>query len=212
MPGKIALRLAGVLIGAAALCAVALLVFAFAPTLFGAEALIVTSGSMGDAMPTGSVALTRLVEANSVSVGDVISFRHPGSDSTITHRVIEVATEPGGRVFRTKGDANPSSDPVPVPIAGRIHRVERVVPYAGRIVAFARTPLGGVALFLVPITGLLFDERRRRRRTVAAAAPPVPFEEPARRGADPDVILLGALAGLVAAGAVAMIGSRSKRR
>ncbi len=212
MPGKIALRLAGVLIGAAALCAVAILAFAFAPTLFGAEALIVTSGSMGDAMPTGSVAVTRLVEANAVSVGDVISFRYPGSRSTITHRVIEVRTQPGGRVFRTKGDANPASDPVPVPIAGRIHRVERVVPYAGRLVAFARTPQGGIVLFVVPIAGLLLDERRRRKRAAADAAAVVTPAEPVRRGPDPDVIMLGAIAGIVVAGAVAMIGSRPKRR
>lgn len=211
MIGKVAIRIMGVAVGAAALGAVALLAFAFLPTLFGAEALIVTSGSMGDAAPTGSVAVTRLVDGRSVSVGDVISFRYPSSPTTITHRVIEVTTENGIPVFRTKGDANPAADPVPVPISGRVHRVERVVPHAGRIVAFARTPAGAALLFLVPIAGLTVDSLRRKRADRATHVEQ-PVAGPVARRPDPDVIVLGALAGLVVGSAVAMIGARPRRR
>lgn len=212
MSGKIAIRGVGIAVGAAALGAVVLLAFAFVPTLFGAEALIVTSGSMGDAAPIGSVAVTRLVDGRSVSVGDVISFKYPTSRIPTTHRVIEVATQDGIPVFRTKGDANPAADPVPVPISGRVHRVERVVPYAGRIVVFARTPAGGISLFLVPIVGLFLDDRRRKRaRTKGSEQTPV-ISPPEPRRTDPDVLVLGALAGLVVGSAVAMIGARPKRR
>lgn len=210
MIGKVVVRIAGAGVGAAALGAVVLLAFAFVPTLFGAEALIVTSGSMGDAAPIGSVAVTRMIDGRAVSVGDVITFRYPTSPTSITHRVIEVTTQNGVPVFRTKGDANPAADPVPVPISGRIHRVERVVPYAGRIVMFARTPAGIALLLLVPIAGLVIDDRRRKRaRSAPVAAPAAP---PAPRHPDPDVIVLGALAGLVVGGAVAMIGARPRRR
>lgn len=212
MIGKIAIRVAGVAVGTAALGAVVLLSFAFVPTLFGAEALIVTSGSMGDAAPIGSVAVTRLVDGRAVSVGDVISFKYPTSRIPTTHRVLEVTTQDGIPVFRTKGDANAAADPVPVPISGRVHRVERVVPYAGRIVAFARTPAGGVALFLVPIAGLLLDDQRRKRagRATAEEVPVAALSEPRRT--ETDVLVLGALAGLVVAGAVAMLGARPRRR
>ncbi|MGH2784233.1 MAG: signal peptidase I [Actinomycetota bacterium] len=210
MFGKITVRVVAGALAAAAIGAVALLAFAFVPTLFGADASIVTSGSMGEAAPIGSVVVSRLVDAHAVSVGDVITFRYPTSPTSITHRVVEVADDATGRVFRTKGDANPAIDPVPVPIAGNVHRVERVVPFAGRIVAFARSPLGGVSLFLLPITGLLLDERRRRRAR-AAQTPEARVAEPVRRGPDPDAIVLGAVAGIVVAGVVASIGLRPRR-
>ena len=210
MLGKISIRVVAGALGAAALGAVALLAFAFVPTLFGADALIVTSGSMGEAAPIGSVVVSRMVDARAVSVGDVITFRYPTSPTSITHRVVEITANETGRAFRTKGDANPAIDPVPVPVAGNVHRVERVVPYAGRIVVFARTPVGGILLFLLPISGLLLDERRRRR---ARAAPPpeAPAAPRVRRGPDPDVIVLGAITGVIVAGVVASIGLRPGR-
>jgi len=69
-------------------------------------------------------------------------------------------------ILTTKGDANSSPDPDPVVVTARIHRVEHVVPYAGYLVRDARSPMGDVALFLIPITGLSLDGpiRAARRR------------------------------------------------
>ena len=154
---------------AAASVATLLLALAFLPTLLGFETLIVASGSMGRTLPIGSVALTRAVEAEAVGVGDVISFRHRGRNETITHRVIAVATENGQAVFTTKGDANKSVDPEKVFVGGRVHRVDHVVPLAGHVVRYARTPLGGLGLIFVPVVGLALD--RRSRQKVARPAP-----------------------------------------
>lgn len=154
---------------AAAAGAAALLGLAFLPTLFGYEALIVTSGSMGKSIPVGSVAITQMVDVKSISVGDIVSFRYPGSKTATTHRVISVAEEDGQRVFATKGDANQSADPEPVRLAsGRIALVKRVVPYAGTLVRTARSPAGGVAMFVIPILGLTFEGRRRKGRPRSA--------------------------------------------
>ncbi len=156
---------------AAASTATLLLAFAFVPTLFGFEALIVASGSMGRSMPVGSVALTRPIEAHAVAVGDIVSFRRRDETQTTTHRAIAVLPDGPQVIITTKGDANGSPDPEPVVIAARIHRVEYVVPFVGYLVRFARSPLGGIALFAVPIVGLTMDRpikaaraRRRRRR------------------------------------------------
>jgi signal peptidase len=171
--GKAIRRVAGLLVWLAACAVAALLAFAFVPTLFGYESLIVTGGSMGDAMPTGSVALTRVVDAHAIGVGDVVSYRYPGSTSTITHRVVAVRDEGRQRVFITKGDANTSPDPEPVFASYRLHRVEHVVPYAGSLVRLARSPAGGVLLFLVPIIGLTLERRRSKRGTRADRSSPV---------------------------------------
>lgn len=150
-------------LGLAVAGAAVLLALAFAPTLFGHESLIVTSGSMGRAMPVGSVAVTRLVDARSIAAGDIVSFRYPGGKETITHRVVGVSAENGRQVLETKGDANATTDPEPVVTSGLIHRVERVIPYAGYIIRFLRTPAGAVIVFLVPIIGLTLDGRRKAR-------------------------------------------------
>lgn len=146
-----------------ALGAVVALGVSFVPTLMGYESLIVTSGSMGRAMPVGSVATTRMVDARAIAAGDIVSFRTDESEPPTTHRVIRIADEDGRRVLATKGDANPAEDPRPLVLAGDIHRVEWVVPYAGYIVWFARSPAGGALLFLLPMAGLTVELGRKRR-------------------------------------------------
>ncbi|HEX9775320.1 MAG TPA: signal peptidase I [Actinomycetota bacterium] len=142
---------------------VLLLASAFVPTLFGYESMIVTSGSMGSAAPKGSVVLTRMVDARSIGTGDVISWRYPGRDATITHRVTSVERDGSQVVLRTKGDANATPDYEPVRLSSAVARVERVVPLAGHVVRVARSPVGGVVLFVLPIIGLALDGKKRRR-------------------------------------------------
>lgn len=208
-------RTLGAAVAIAAAGVAALLAYAFLPTLFGAEALIVTSGSMGDAVPVGSVAVTRLVDSRAVAVGDVITFRPSGSRSSVTHRVIQVRNEGDQRVFMTKGDANPAADSEPVYVSDRVHRLERVVPYAGRVVDAARTPAGGVALVGVPILGLVSDRRRAIRRAASPAgradAPPAPAPAPASMSANAEPI--AAIVGGLVVGVIAFgLAGRSARK
>lgn len=168
---KVAKVLRGVLL-AVTVGAVILLGLSFGPTLLGYESFIVTSGSMGAANPVGSVAVTRMVDSRAIRTGDVVNFQTK-SASRITHRVIAVAEQDGQRVFTTKGDANPLPDPEPLRLSsGKVARVEWSVPLAGYVVRYARTPVGGIFLFAVPILGLLLDKRKRSqgisRRSVRA--------------------------------------------
>jgi len=165
-------RAAGYVLWLAALLVAILLAGTFIPTMFGLDSLIVASGSMTPAMQVGSVALTREVDARSIAVGDIINFRHPGDGLTTTHRVIDRKVVAGQVVFTTKGDANAAPDPKPVYVDRDINKVEYVIPEAGHVVRYARTPFGAVLLFVIPISGLLFDRRRRRRH----GPPPTPAD------------------------------------
>jgi signal peptidase len=167
---KIIVRVAGFFVWLVALLVALLLAAAFVPTIFGLESLVVASGSMTPAMAVGSVAMTHEVDARSISAGDIISFRHRGVAETTTHRVIGVKTQGSQVIFTTKGDANGAPDPEPVVVDGKIHKVEYVIPAAGYAVRYARTPLGVVVLFLIPLAGLAF-ERRKRGRHVPPNAP-----------------------------------------
>ena len=166
------LRWVRTLAAAAAIATAALLAAAFGPTLIGMRSMIVMSGSMEPVLPLGAVALTRPVDARSVAIGDIVSFRQRGDQIATTHRVMKIDTDAGYLVFVTKGDANDAADAEPVVVAGEIDRVERIVPYAGLIVGFARSPLGGLLLLVVPIAGLSFDASRRRRRSADTADGP----------------------------------------
>lgn len=155
------LRIASRGLGVLVVGAVIILGASFAPTLLGYESFIVTSGSMGKANPVGSVAVTRMVDARSIRTGDVVSFQ-TASESRITHRVIAVTEEAGQRVLKTQGDTNAAPDPEPLRLTtGEVAKVQWSVPYAGYLVRYARTPYGGIVLFVIPILGLIADRRKR---------------------------------------------------
>lgn len=177
----------GAVAWAAASIAAILLALAFLPTIFGFETLIVASGSMGRTLPIGSVALTRAVEAEAITVGDVISFRVRGDTQTITHRVVAVGHVAGQIAFTTKGDANPAADPEKVVVGGRIHRVEQVVPLAGYVIRYARSPFGGIALIFVPIVGLILDRRSRHAHSAPRFTAPMASRKARRSRGDGQV-------------------------
>jgi signal peptidase len=141
------------------------------PAILGYGAAVVTSGSMGEAVPVGSVVYARTVDVLEIKVGDVLTFRHDPSDVPTTHRVVSVTTEDGARVFTTKGDANATADAKPlVASRGHIPRVVRFVPFAGYALNLVRGP-AGIALFIVlPALGLFFDWDRSRPRKKREAA------------------------------------------
>ena len=167
---RIAVRGAGLIAWLVAITVALLLAATFVPTIFGLESLVVASGSMTPAMPVGSVAMTREIDARAISVGDIISFRHRSAAETTTHRVIAVKAEGSQVVFTTKGDANDAPDPETVVVTGSIHKVEYVVPGAGYVVGYARSPWGVVGLFIVPLAGLAFERRTRRKRKAHPAS------------------------------------------
>jgi signal peptidase I len=93
-----------------ALAAIAVLVLGVLGwRLQGGNWLIVSTPSMGEAAPVGTLLLTEPVGAGGVHVGDIVSYRSPTGNGTVyTHRVVEVVDNGG---FRVRGDANAAADP-----------------------------------------------------------------------------------------------------
>ncbi len=150
----------------------------------------VATGSMAPTVPTGSLLLSRPVDAGAVRPGDVIVFTSPvghtagagadGAFSTttamlITHRVIAITTTPGGQLgFRTKGDANADEDPWVLPAAA-VHA--RTVTHLAHVGGWLARPDARRWLYLtVAAAGLLViavESRRvvRELRRTRASAP-----------------------------------------
>jgi len=146
----------------------------------------IRSASMAPALRVGDLVVAERIDAREVRAGDVVTVA-VGSDRTVTHRVVDVGSGPGGAVLRTKGDANARPDPVPVTGDQLRGRVEWRVPLLGFLLAMITMPTGVAALFSIGATLLVAvwlledleaedeaDARkriRRRQRAPGAAAP-----------------------------------------
>lgn len=178
-------RLATVAVtAAAALGALCLLVTALCAS-FGLRPLMVTSGSMGPAIPAGSLVFAETGDARAAEVGDVVVVA-TGAGSRVMHRVVETAVTADGAVLTLKGDANATPDAEPY-VVESVGQVRLDVPWLGHPLSWLATPWGRVLLGAAVLGLVLFALRRggpprgarqdapagRRRRAVATVAAPV---------------------------------------
>ncbi len=166
-------RTVGPLAGLAVLAAFAYL----ALFLAGYRPVVVYSGSMEPGLPVGTLAFVESVPAESIRVGDVITFGDPHQPGRlVTHRVVETAeTDEGELAFRTKGDANLNRDPWAIALPDEAGRLGFDVPYVGYALWYAKTREVRLGLILL-VSGLVltFLLQAIWRR------PDTPVEAPAR--------------------------------
>jgi signal peptidase len=135
-----AIRLAWV---AAIVALMALMVMPHLLPALGRQVYIVRGASMQPAIPIGAVVVIEAVDPTDVQVGDVVTFR-AASGTVVTHRVLAV-NDAGDLSFSTKGDASTSPDPVIVPAASVLGRVEGMVPGLGSFLTTLATTAGTLA-------------------------------------------------------------------
>jgi signal peptidase len=143
--------------------AVVTLVAAFAALLVaGYKPVAVYSGSMRPTLGVGSLAVDRVVSAQTVRVGDVITFNDPYvRGRLVTHRVVQIVPTKHGLAYRTKGDANAARDPWAIRLTGQVGRVAFHVPLAGYALYYAHTrEVRGALIALVAVLVLLAALRR----------------------------------------------------
>ncbi|HEY0118118.1 MAG TPA: signal peptidase I [Cellulomonas sp.] len=175
----------------------------------GQRLLVVTSGSMAPRFVAGDVVVLRAItDASELKVDQVVTFRPVGSDSLVTHRIVELHQLPAlrqdaatGRMVPvldgsgnpilqpyivTQGDANSSPDPNATPVS----RVRGVVigwhHHWGTVLAWTSSPQGRALMLVPPLVALgllelvaVLEDRHRR----------VPARRPAE-GRSFDAILL----------------------
>lgn len=146
---------AGVLGTVVCLAVVGPVVIHAVPGLVGVEhSYVVLSGSMAPTLSPGDSVLVEDVRPADVEVGDVITYRRPGSETPTTHRVVDIRRADGTLEFRTQGDANEEPDTEWVPATHVVGETTMVFPYLGHLVLLAGSRAGLVGLVVVPF-GLL---------------------------------------------------------
>ncbi len=124
--------------GSALLAAVIVAMLVLLPSLFGWQRYAIVSGSMTGTYDKGTLVLDDVVPVADLKVGDVITYLPPsgaGPDHLITHRIAWIGEDrTGGRIFRTRGDANQVADPWTFRLSQPTQARVRVgVPYVGRV-------------------------------------------------------------------------------
>jgi len=128
----------------------------------GWQLLSVPTASMQPSIDSGSLALVHRV-SDPLKVGDVITYTNPAKmNSTLTHRIVRIEIlKSGSPQYFTKGDANKTTDPLPV-IDGLIKgKVVASVPYVGSLFMWAKTWVGIALLVYLPAVILLSGEMRK---------------------------------------------------
>lgn len=144
-------RLPGVLLGAAAVLAVAGAIAVFVLRLGFAPVL---SPSMEPGFAPGDLLVTRQVDARSVGVGDVVVLPRPDAPGErYAHRVVEVDRAGNEPLVRTKGDNNAAADPQRLRItSATVPVVAGHVPWIGRAALLGQ--YGAVRALVIVFAGL----------------------------------------------------------
>lgn len=135
------------------------------PAVLHVKSYAVASGSMEPEMPVGSLVLVRKTEPADLKTGDIIVFASlRGDGENVTHRV--TVNDPEQKQLTTKGDANETQDPVPVPYDRVVGRVVWHVPKAGAAVIRMQSWYGKAVTITVLVAGFALIEIGLRAKTV----------------------------------------------
>jgi len=157
-------RLRNWLVNLVLICAVIVAALLVVPLLLGYERYVITSGSMTGTIDKGSVVYSEVVPADTLKVGDIITFTPPAVykvDDLVTHRIHAIShphEAHGNPVFRTKGDANAEPDPWEIPLDDGKAPLEKAhIPYVGYIYLALAIPWVRILLITIPalLIGLL---------------------------------------------------------
>jgi len=119
----------------------------------GFEAYAIRSGSMAPSIPVGALAIVER-EADPPARGAAVAF-HAGNGVVVTHRVLELIRMEEGVFLRTKGDANPASDPSLVKASTIVGEVQHSIPLLGFLLAMLGMPTGLISILALAGTLLV---------------------------------------------------------
>ncbi len=130
--------------------AIAVVMIGFVVVVLGALAagyrpVVIQTGSMGDAAPSGSLVVAAPRSVDDIVVGDIIVMRRADS-APITHRVVGIELSESGPLAITRGDANPADDPVPYELGDKELVARWVAPGVGSTLETLRDPRLAIAM------------------------------------------------------------------
>ncbi|MCP1411373.1 signal peptidase I [Paenarthrobacter sp. A20] len=168
-------------IGALVLAALAFVLLAIGPRVFGYQTSTMLTGSMAPLINPGDVVVTVPTPITDVKVGDIITYHIPVEDQRVeTHRITEVtATADGGVAVQTKGDANNGIDPWIATLEGKtVDKQVATIPYVGNAIRALREPVvmnilmyGAPAILVIGMLASIWTKDPNKSAPEGAAQP-----------------------------------------
>ncbi len=142
-----------------------LLIISVLPIKNNIKFLTVLSGSMEPTIHTGSVVLIK--PNSSYKIGEIVTFSTNSKNNIpTTHRIVELRIQDGENIFKTKGDANDSTDTEEVLEKNIEGKFYFSIPYLGYIIDFVRRPIGLAIVILIPALLIIYDQVKRITKEV----------------------------------------------
>lgn len=112
----------------------------------------VLSGSMVPALDVGDLVVTRVVRPADLGAGDLVTYRDPGHDRFVTHRVQSVVWRGDLADVVTRGDANDAGEEWTIAADGTVGLVVLRLPAAGYVLGVMGTPAGQLAVGVLAVS------------------------------------------------------------
>jgi hypothetical protein len=124
----------------------------------GGRWFVVETPSMGEAAPVGTLVLDMPVQASSLEIGDIVSYRTAvNPDVTYTHRVVAIDADGG---IHARGDVNGAVDPWTLTQENLVGSPILLVPHLGWL--FRAAPILLVGTLLIWALTSVFTDRITR--------------------------------------------------
>jgi signal peptidase len=118
---------------------------------FFSPLIVVEGNSMSPAIRDADAVFVTAADPANLDVGDIITFKDPETPSqVIMHRIISIEDDSGEVYAVTKGDANQISDPYPIPVDNVTGKVSAVLPKAGLLLDYLKSPYGFILCVIIP--------------------------------------------------------------
>ena len=129
------------------------------PTIFGYKNFIVISGSMTPSLNIGDIVFVTFT--NDIKENDIITFRV--NNGVVTHRVVEILEENGEKRYKTKGDANNTSDTELLKIEDIEGKYRFKIGYVGNIILFLQSKNGIALLVTILAISLILNNGKEEK-------------------------------------------------
>ena len=135
-------------------------------SIFGYKAYIITTDSMKPSINQGDVSIVRKTNEDNIKTGDVITFKQ--GDKVITHRITNIESQDGKKLYTTKGDNNNIEDDEKIEYSQIEGKNVLTIPKLGYIINVLENQIVFLFIILILLILLFFkirkEERKERRR------------------------------------------------
>ncbi len=124
------------------------------PSVLGLEFFSIQTDSMAPFLDAGDLAIGRVIKDKStLRAGDIITYWTVINGERVlnTHRIEAIYDGGGFLIFGTKGDNNPSADPLTVHESEVVGKYVGKVPAVGKVLDYLQTSTGFLIVIVIPV-------------------------------------------------------------